>query len=270
MGLQPPAVPVFLAGVEVGTVPAVFNANIRDPFTFLLDRPRARLRRGSALNLTEGVHQYVPWSVADEDSQPGGGSGWSAGNTVGGGGSSTLNGATSAGATSVTLVSATGFAIGDFVRIDTGANQETRLISNVAGNVLTVPALTLAHSSGVAAVEVDADPSRYVCQAPGWYLVTGKVSLSGTGATSLVLLPALAVNGASHTGIGSAGWEGDELYVPTGASSQPKVANGTWRVYMNVGDYLQLDLFFTSESAITAVDTTAGIECSLELVWDGV
>lgn len=112
-------------------------------------------------------------------------------------------------------------------------------------------------------------PTRYTVQAAGWYLATGAVSLSGTGANGLVVIPVLATNGVSHTGVGANGWEGPEIYVPTGASP-PKVVSGSWRVYAQVGDFIELGIFYTGESAITAVDTTAGLECRLELVWDGV
>lgn len=271
MGLLPPAVPTFVPGVLIGTVDEELNAKVRDPFTYLMDPPRFRWRRTTAFNLTENVNQYIPIVTADEDYVPGGGNGWSAGSVVGGGGSSTLNGATAAGATSVTLVSAANFAIGDIVRVDTGANQEYRSITNVAGAVLTVsPGLTLAHSSGVAAVEVTADATKYVVQAPGWYMATSRMSISGTGAAGLVVIPIFGINGASHTGFGGAGWEGTQAFVPTGASTQPKVGVGAWEGYLNLGDQVQMGLFFSSESAITAVDTTTGVECGGELVWMGV
>lgn len=112
-------------------------------------------------------------------------------------------------------------------------------------------------------------PGRYTAQAPGWYLVTGAVSLSGTGAAGLVVIPGIAVNGTSHTGVGGV-WEGPEVFVPTGAASQPKIVSGTWTVYCEVGDFLQLNLFYSTESAITAVDTTAGLQCRIEITWDGV
>lgn len=66
---------------------------------------------------------------------------------------STLSGATIVGAVSLTLASATGFAVGDTIIIDTGANAELAVISNVAGAVLTVPALVNAHASGVAVAQ---------------------------------------------------------------------------------------------------------------------
>lgn len=116
-------------------------------------------------------------------------------------------------------------------------------------------------------------PTRYTVPAGwnGWWLVTGNVSLSGTGAAGLVLIPSVAVNGASQTGIsGGAGWEGPEVFVPTGVAAQPKVCSATWRVYAAESDRIEMDLFYSTESAITAVDVTAGLECRIELVWDGV
>lgn len=67
--------------------------------------------------------------------------------------STTLSAGPSAGATTVTVTSATGFAIGQQIIIDTGGLTEVRKISNVAGSVITLAdALTYAHASGVAAV----------------------------------------------------------------------------------------------------------------------
>jgi hypothetical protein len=60
------------------------------------------------------------------------------------------------------------------------------------------------------------------------------------------------------------------MFVPTGAAAQPKTAPGMWRVYANEGDYIELDLYYSAESTITAVDITAGLQCRMELVWDGV
>lgn len=111
--------------------------------------------------------------------------------------------------------------------------------------------------------------SIYTVQAPGWYLVTARVSLSGTGAAGLVLIPAIAVNGTSPTGLGGNGWEGPELFVPTGASTQPKCVNGCWEVYAPLGATIRLDLWYSSESTITATDTTAGFQPELSLVWSG-
>jgi len=63
----------------------------------------------------------------------------------------TLNGSTISGATSFTVTSPTGFAIGQQVIIDVAGNQEARLISNVAGSVITVAdALFYPHATGVA------------------------------------------------------------------------------------------------------------------------
>jgi hypothetical protein len=252
-------------------MPATMNALVRDPFTFLLQPPLFRATRAAALNLTEGQHQYVPWDTAAEDTA----GGWAAPSVVGGGGSSTLSGATSVGATSATLVSAANFAIGDVARFESsGANVEYRVLTGVAGAVISwsssIP-LTLAHANGSAVTEVSSDPSRYTVQAPGWYDVTARVSISGTGAAGLVLIPSVAVNQASHTGFnGGAGWEGPEHSVPTGTSGQLKMTPGLWSVYCNLGDVIQIDLWFSTESAITAVDTTAGWVCAAEIYWSGV
>ncbi len=113
-------------------------------------------------------------------------------------------------------------------------------------------------------------PSAYVVQAPGWYCVTGAVSVAGTGAAGLVVIPVLAVAGESQIGAGADGWEGPEVFVPTGAASQPKIVSATWTVYANLGDPIELLLYYSAESAIVATDATPGIECRIELVWDGV
>jgi hypothetical protein len=98
--------------------------------------------------------------------------------------------------------------------------------------------------------------TRYVVQEPGMYAISAVVSLSGTGATSLVLIPAAAKNGVSASGQGPNGWEGQEVFVPTGASTQPKLSSGYWEIYALPGDYFEVDLWFSTESAIVAVDTT--------------
>jgi hypothetical protein len=67
--------------------------------------------------------------------------------------STTTNGSTIVGATTVVLTSATGFATGQFITVDTGLNVETRRITNVATNTVTVDtAFNIAHASGVPAV----------------------------------------------------------------------------------------------------------------------
>lgn len=111
--------------------------------------------------------------------------------------------------------------------------------------------------------------AAYVVQVPGWYLVTARVSLSGTGAAGLVLIPAIAVNGSSPTGLGGSGWEGPELFVPTGGSTQPKCVNGCWEIYAPLGAIINLDLWYSGESSITLTDATAGFQPELSLVWSG-
>lgn len=65
--------------------------------------------------------------------------------------STTLNGSTISGATTITVASATGFVVGQYVIVDVAGNQEQRLISNVAGSVITVAdALYYTHDTGVA------------------------------------------------------------------------------------------------------------------------
>lgn len=92
--------------------------------------------------------------------------------------STTTNGSTVAGATTVTLTSATGFATGQFITVDTGLNVETRRITNVAVNVITVDAaFNFAHSSGVAAVTA----STTTLSAPSVATATTVTVTSATG-----------------------------------------------------------------------------------------
>lgn len=114
------------------------------------------------------------------------------------------------------------------------------------------------------------NPTVYPAPVSGWYQVTGAVSLSGTGVASLVLIPAVAVAGTSPIGTTVSGQEGMEVFVPTGAASIPKVSIGDWYVYANAGDPIQLDLWYSTESTIVAVDTTAGIRCRMQIVGLGV
>ncbi|HZE29897.1 MAG TPA: hypothetical protein VE198_00490, partial [Actinoallomurus sp.] len=114
------------------------------------------------------------------------------------------------------------------------------------------------------------NPSVYPAPTSGWYQVQGAVSLSGTGAASLVLIAAVAVAGSSPIGTTVLGQEGQEVFIPTGASTQPKVSVGDWLVYANAGDPIQIDLWYSPESLITAVDTTAGIRCRVGIVGVGV
>jgi hypothetical protein len=114
------------------------------------------------------------------------------------------------------------------------------------------------------------NPSVYPAPVSAWYQVQGAVSLSGTGAAGLVLIPSVSVAGSSPIGTTVLGQEGMEVFVPTGASTQPKVSTGEWFVYANAGDPIQIDLWYSTESAITAVDTTAGIRCRIGIVGIGV
>jgi hypothetical protein len=124
--------------------------------------------------------------------------------------------------------------------------------------------------SGWGPSQTPAQPANtYIVQAPGWYLITARVTLGGTGAAGLNVISSVAVNGASPTGIGSPGWEGVQTFVPTGASTQPKSSNSCWEVYASLGATIQIDLWYSSESTITATDTTAGFQPEISLVWTG-
>lgn len=75
-------------------------------------------------------------------------------NATSGAGSSTLSAASVVGATTVSLASATGFAVGDYIKIDTSTLVELRQITAIATNDVSFrDPLLFAHASGVAAVE---------------------------------------------------------------------------------------------------------------------
>lgn len=111
--------------------------------------------------------------------------------------------------------------------------------------------------------------SIYTIKAAGWYMATARVSLlaSAAGGTGLVIIPALAVNGASPTGIGPNGWEGPAVNMPTSAG-MPKACAGTWEFYGVLGDQIQIDLWNSGEApTITSTDTVAGWQPEVCLVW---
>jgi hypothetical protein len=113
-------------------------------------------------------------------------------------------------------------------------------------------------------------PTIYTVQAPGWYLCLGTASVAGTGAAGTVLIPSFGINGSSQTGQGSNGWEGPELFIPTGAPD-PKCAAGFWEGYCNLGDQITLDVFLSSEPAANFTwQTTAGAQSRIEILWMGV
>lgn len=84
--------------------------------------------------------------------------GWSnTGTAKTGGGSTTLAAATSAGATNIKVASVTNFAVGDPIKIGTAPEYRTALTVGTAGaggTGINVDALTVAHGSGEAVVEV--------------------------------------------------------------------------------------------------------------------
>ena len=265
-----PEIPVIYPGIPPSSMAAMMNTNVRDPFTALLDRPRFMARRTGAQNLTENVHQFLQWDTADEDSH----GGWTSPTVVGGGGNTTLSAASAVGDASISVASTAGLSVGNAIRIGTGAATEYRSVASIAGTTINVNRfLALAHASGEAVVEVASDPSRYTIPDGwgGWWWVDTYVSISGTGAAGLVLIPSVAVQGASHTGFtGGGGWEGPEVFVPTGGTTEPKGAGGSWRIYAEEGQRIQIDLWYSAESAITAANVTAGLECRIGLIWDSV
>ena len=108
--------------------------------------------------------------------------------------STTTNGSTVVGATTVTLTSATGFANGQFITVDTGLNAETRRITNVAVNVVTVDtAFNIAHASGVPAVTANTT----TLSAPS---VATATTVSVTSATGIVTGTIIQIDVNSATG----------------------------------------------------------------------
>jgi len=108
--------------------------------------------------------------------------------------STTTNGSTAAGATTVTLTSATGFAVGQFIEVDTGLNAETRRITNVSTNVITVDsAFFFAHASGVPAVTA----STTTLSAPS---VATATTVTVTSATGIVAGTIIQIDTNSVTG----------------------------------------------------------------------
>ena len=268
MTLQPPEVPVFRPFPPVGTVPDYLNDRVRDPLTFLESKVVFAASRANAWNVNSGLaSRYVPWDTIDEDPY----GGWVSPADTGGGGSTTLSAGTAVGAATFSVASAANLAINDYVRIGpAGANREYRRIANLSGTTVTPDdALALAHSSGEAVVEIVSDPSIYVCQAPGWYLASGAISISSAVATAAaqVLIPGLAVDRASPLGVGSPAWEGTEVFQQ--AAAVQHYASGLWEFYAGAGVSIRLNYFLSNETAGNiAVSTTE--QCRLQLVWTSV
>lgn len=108
--------------------------------------------------------------------------------------STTSSGSTAAGATTITVTSATGFATGQVVYIDTGANQEFRKISGVAGSVITVAdALYFAHASGITVTTQTTTTLNGALTAPTTTVVV--TSASGITTNSFIMIDVNSVSG---------------------------------------------------------------------------
>lgn len=128
-GATPVAIPNLPTGATLDDVSSVSDSV--DPGSAPNDDGTYRLTNDYTVSISAGTITRVPPSTTT---------------TV----SSTLSTAAAVGNTTITVGSATGFVIGQTVTIDTGPNEETRDITNIAGNVLTLttPALIDAHAIG--------------------------------------------------------------------------------------------------------------------------
>lgn len=89
---------------------------------------------------------------------------------TGGGASTTLGADVAAGATSIVVASATGIAVGDFLRVGDTGEREIRQVAGTYVSGTTIPltvALTFAHDSGDAVVEVDDAGTTILTWTPG-------------------------------------------------------------------------------------------------------
>jgi hypothetical protein len=110
--------------------------------------------------------------------------------------STTLNGSISAGATSFVVTSATGFATGQEVLIDTGQTLEVRKISNVVSTTITVAdALFFAHTNGVTVSTATTTTLNGALTAPTTTVVV--TSATGIVTNSIIQIDVNSVTGAT-------------------------------------------------------------------------
>jgi hypothetical protein len=115
--------------------------------------------------------------------------------------STTLNGATLAGATTMTVTSATGFAIGQQVVVDTGGYQEFRLISNVAGTTITLAdALSWPHAT-LAAVTTGTTTTLSALSAANATTVTVTSASGIVAGTTIIQIDVNSVSGVTTSEI---------------------------------------------------------------------
>lgn len=88
--------------------------------------------------------------------------------TTGGGASTTLTADVASGATVINVASATGIAVGNFLKVGDAGSTEIREVASIATLAITLTAaLTMAHDSGDAVLEVDDAGTTLLTWTPG-------------------------------------------------------------------------------------------------------
>ena len=98
--------------------------------------------------------------------------------------------------------------------------------------------------------------SRYVAQVAGWYQVSGVAAFAtnGTGGRGALV----ARNGTHMPGSGS--------LVGTVAANPCVAPSGTFPVFLNVGDYVEIDGFQSSTASLATTSST-DLSCSMTVIW---
>ena len=251
------------------------------------------LDRDVTLSLTTGVTQQVGGAIASANTQLAGGS-----TSIAGGsstllaGSTTLAAASAATATNIKVGSVSNFAVNQVIAIDTGANQETRVVTAVGtqgagGSGITVtPGLFFAHAVGadVATAVWPGDtrlrvnnaanfaPGQTVNIDTGASLESATVAVVGTGGSTTLGLPASAGDSSLKLASVSGFAAGGTIYVDQGAALEQVVVDSvgsagatTVRVAAAAGDttlFVQSRSGFSNGSTIT-IDSGADLESAV-------
>lgn len=108
----------------------------------------------------------------------------------------------------------------------------------------------LAHSTTV-------NSSRYTSQTPGWYNVDATVCF-GPSATG-IRASRLTINGVAAIGRTN--------YFPPVSTGVPSMAPVSGPVYLDAGDYLQLEAFQSSAGALSTATDSNGAASALMIRW---